>query len=111
MEDFQKAGLEVVAISTEDEKQLSQALIDFKTAGKVPPFPLLSNGVLDVFKSYRCHDDFESQPLHGTFLIDGKGFIRWHDISYEPFSDADFVIEEAKRLLGTEAVRLPTTRL
>ena len=48
-------------------------------------------------------DDFENQPLHGTFLIDRDGLVRWQDISYEPFSEVDFLLKEAKRLL-----RLPT---
>ena len=39
-------------------------------------------------------------PLHGTFLIDAEGLVRWHDISYEPFLDAEFLLKEAKRLLG-----------
>ena len=35
-----------------------------------------------------------------TYLIDAEGLVRWHDISYEPFTDADFLLDEAKRLLG-----------
>ena len=44
-------------------------------------------------------DDFEDQPLHGTFVIDGKGRVLWTDISADPFMDIDFLIEEANRLL------------
>jgi hypothetical protein len=33
--------------------------------------------------------------------VDGQGRIRWQDIGYEPFSDADFLLEEAKRLSAT----------
>jgi len=32
-------------------------------------------------------------------LIDAQGFVRWHDVSFEPFMDAGFVLSEAKRLL------------
>ena len=52
-----------------------------------------------AFKAYRAYDDFEDMPLHGTFLIDGEGLIRWHDISYEPFLEPDFLLDEAKRIL------------
>ena len=62
--------------------------------------PILSNSDLDVFKSFRCFDDFEGQPLHGTILVDGQGRIRWQDIGYEPFKDVGFLLEESKRLLG-----------
>jgi len=54
---------------------------------------------LEIFKAFRAHDDFESQPLHGTFLIDAKGKIRWQDVSYEPFMDVEFLLKESKRLL------------
>ena len=97
--ELQEAGLEVVAISTEKKDELRQALINFKDAGEDPGFPLLSNGELDVFKAYGCYDDFEQQPLHGTFLIDGRGLVRWQDISYEPFNNVDFLLGEARRVL------------
>ena len=64
------------------------------------PFPLVSDSNLQVFKAYKAFDDFENQPLHGTFLIDGKGLVRWQDIGYEPFKNPDFLLEESKRLLG-----------
>jgi peroxiredoxin len=99
LDDFKKAGLEVVAISTEKDQALKAGLVSFKEDGKEPGFPLLSNGELDVFKAFRCYDDFEQQALHGTFLIDSRGLIRWQDISYEPFNDVDFLLVEAKRLL------------
>ena len=39
-------------------------------------------------------------PLHGTFLIDEQGLVRWQDVSYEPFTDTEFLLAESKRLLG-----------
>ena len=63
-------------------------------------FPLLSDPSLEIFKAYRAYDDFEKTPLHGTFLIDGNGKIRWQNISYEPFMAPEFLLEEAKRLLS-----------
>jgi alkyl hydroperoxide reductase subunit AhpC len=66
------------------------------------PFPLVSNEGLDVFRSYRCFDDFEQQPLHGTFLVDAQGLIRWQDIGHEPFMNVEFVLQEAQRLLHPE---------
>ena len=55
---------------------------------------------MTVFRQYRCYDDFEKAALHGTFLIDAQGRIRWQDISYEPFMDTDFLLKESKRLLS-----------
>ena len=58
------------------------------------------NGI-DVQWVARPLKDFEDQPLHGTFLIDKAGKIRWQDISYQPFTEPEFLLKEAKRLLGT----------
>ena len=101
IDDFHDQGLEVIAISTDEQVDLekSQKSFESEDGGKKFPFPLVSNANLDVFKQYRVFDDFEQQPLHGTFLIDGDGLIRWQDISYEPFNDPDFVLKESRRLL------------
>jgi|GEM_PF-2698281 len=40
--------------------------------------------------AFRAYDDFEDQPLHGTFLIDGQSRIRWSNISYQPFDKPGF---------------------
>ena len=58
---------------------------------------------MDVFKRYRAYDDFENMPLHGTFLVDGDGLVRWQDISFEPFAQIDFLLNESQRLLKLPA--------
>ncbi len=97
VEAFRKLGVEVIGISTEDSQTLAEGLQRYE--GKME-MRLLGNSDLDVFKSYRCFDDFEGQPLHGTVLVDAQGRVRWQDIGYEPFMDIDFLIEESKRLLA-----------
>jgi peroxiredoxin len=97
--DFSDAGISLVAISTESVPGLKKTLEKSKEGGAFP-FPILSDETLDTFKSYRAYDDFENTPLHGSFLIDGRGLVRWQDISYEPFSDVDFLLHEARRLLA-----------
>jgi hypothetical protein len=49
-------------------------------------------------------------PLHGAFLIDAKGLIRWQDIGYQPFKDVPFLLGEAKRLLQLPDRRRETNR-
>ena len=117
--DFIDAGISLVAISTDEVKKLKRSVDSFQMEdqSQIPvekdlktfldntqvqgefPFPLVSDADLQIFKAYRAFDDFENQPLHGTFLIDGDGLVRWQDISYEPFNDPDFLLQEAKRLL------------
>ena len=101
MEDFQKQGISLVAISTDDREGLKVSIENYDD-GKMP-IPLASDASLDIFKAYRVHDDFENQPLHGTFLIDGNGMILWQDISYEPFMNVDFVLTESRRLIDQRA--------
>ena len=62
-------------------------------------FPSWPDPELTAFKAYRAFDDFEQIPLHGTFLVDAAGLVRWQDISYEPFRDAKWLLAESKRLL------------
>ena len=96
VKDFEDAGIKLIAISSDDHDKLSKSLDNYE--GELP-IRLASNASLEVFKAFRAHDDFESQPLHGTFLIDKQGRVRWQDISYEPFMDHEFLLEEAQRLL------------
>jgi peroxiredoxin len=96
--EYEAAGIKIVAIGSEDPMGLT-ATSNTCDAKSGAPFPLLSDPELTVFKQWRCHDDFEKSPLHGAFLVDGKGQVRWADISHEPLKDAKFLLAEAKRLL------------
>jgi peroxiredoxin len=99
--EFADAGISLVAISNESAAALNAALVarEQSSAGALP-IPLVPDAEAATFKAYRCFDDFENQPLHGTFLIDADGLIRWQDIGFEPFSDARYVLNESKRLLA-----------
>lgn len=98
VDSFKAAGIDVIAVSTDTQEKLKQS-IDNYDAGELP-IELFSDSNLDVFKTYRCYDDFEKQPLHGTFLMDSEGLVLWQDIGYEPFMDLEFLLGESQRLLG-----------
>lgn len=102
--DFESKGINVLGVSNESLKNLKLGIESFDKEMRVP---LYTDAVADssdspMFKAFRCWDDFEEQPLHGTFLIDGDGKVRWQDISYEPFMEIDFLLDEAERLLSLE---------
>lgn len=103
---FRDAGLEVIAISTDKQEHLRKALEDLEGG---LPFPLAADPEMSVFRQYRCYDDFEKAALHGTFLIDAAGRIRWQDISYQPFMDTAFLLKESRRLLAIEPSTAPAT--
>jgi peroxiredoxin/tetratricopeptide (TPR) repeat protein len=94
---FTAAGIALVAVSTDSPEGLKKTFEKTKLSAE---FPLAADPDLRVFRSYRAFDDFENKPLHGTFLIDGDGRVRWQDVSYEPFREVRFLLEESKRLLG-----------
>lgn len=99
---FRDQGIEILAIGTDSVEDAAESL-DALDPSERFPFPLLADPKLEAFRAWRCHDDFESMPLHGTFLVDGDGLVRWQDISYEPFTEIDWLLVESKRLLALPA--------
>jgi peroxiredoxin len=99
--DFEKAGISLIGISSDNRDGLKVSLDNYKSGSF--PFPLVSDASLDVFKAYRAYDDFENMVLHGTFLVDRNGRVRWQDISYEPFMEPTFLLHESQRLLSQDA--------
>jgi peroxiredoxin len=103
LREFSEAGIQVVAIGTDTPEELKNSLTPYQEKGGFP-FPLLSDAKLEVFKAYRCID-FGNQPLHGTFVIDAQGRVRWRNISDKPFNDPASVLKEAKQLSSVVADR------
>lgn len=99
---FAEAGISLVAVSSDSVAGLGKTF-EQSTSGDGFPFPIVANPTMDVFKKYRAFDDFENSPLHGTFLVDGAGLVRWQDISFDPFIQVDFLLAEAQRLLKLPA--------
>jgi peroxiredoxin len=94
--DLKKLNTELVAISTDDleaTKRLKENADGIKF-----PMPILSDPNLELFHAYRAFDDFENAPVHGTFLIDAQGAVRFQRISADPFLDIDFLKNEAARV-------------
>lgn len=96
VEHFSENQIDVLAISCESAEQLQQGLANYSETLSIP---LYSDIQLQSFKAFRCFDDFENQPLHGTFLIAPDGRVLWQDIGHQPFMDVDFLKTESKRLL------------
>jgi peroxiredoxin len=95
-EALKKLNVETVAIGS-DNAESTKALKNNKDAIKFP-MPMLADPKLELFKLYRAYDDFENQPLHGTFLIDAEGKIRFQQISADPFLEVEFIKTEAERV-------------
>lgn len=100
---FAALGIDVVAVGSDGAVSVAQGMAGWKQEERFP-FPLLADPELAAFRAWRCYDDFESMPLHGTFLVDRSGRVRWQDISFEPFVELDWLVGETKRLLALPAV-------
>jgi peroxiredoxin len=96
---FAGANIDIVAIGNQDAAATAAALQDLPEEQR-PRFPLLCDPDLAVFRAWHCHDDFENMPLHGTFLVDTAGRVRWQDIGAEPFLQLDWLLPECQRLLA-----------
>ena len=97
--EFAEAGIDIVAVSTDSTDGL-QETFDKAKDGSALPFSIVSDSTLQTFKAYRAFDDFEKIPLHGTFLVDRDGLLRWQDIGAQPFQNVKWLLAEAKRLLS-----------
>ncbi|HLX63854.1 MAG TPA: peroxiredoxin family protein [Planctomycetota bacterium] len=104
-ERFAQSGIAMAAIGTDPPENVGKTLAKAKLSGGFP-FPILSDPSKNVFKQYRAFDDFENMPLHGTFLLDKDGKIVWQDIGYEPFTNVEFLLSEARRLLSIKRTAL-----
>ncbi len=102
--DFSAAGISIVAVSTDAVSGLHETFAKASEKSGFP-FPILADPGLATFKAYRAFDDFEKIALHGTFLIDGDGLVRWQDIGFQPVRDAKWLLAESKRLLSIPSAR------
>ena len=97
-----RPGVDVVAIGSDTVATTKQAFLDLGPDERMP-FAMLCDPELEAFKRWRCYDDFEDMTLHGTFLVDAEGRVRWQDISYEPFTEIEWLLGESRRLLALPA--------
>lgn len=87
-------GIKVVGIGTDDSATLHTALEEYSQTS-TSPFLLLADPNFEVFKKFQC---FEDKPMHGIFLIDKAGRIRWKAVTDAPFDNIDWVLELAQSL-------------
>ena len=100
--EFAGAGIDILAVGTDTPEGLARTMENAGPGGGFP-FPLAADPGRVAFRAWHAHDDFEDVPLHGVFLVDGDGRVRWQDIGAEPFTDFHFLLRECRRLLRLQA--------
>ncbi len=96
MDAFKALHTDLVAIGTDGPEAI--ATLKANPDGIKFPIPMLADPDQKVFGAFRARDDFEDRPLHGVFLLDGEGRVRYQRISAEPLLDAAFLKAEAARI-------------
>lgn len=94
---FADLGLETWAVSTDSVSDLNLTLGGREPDDPPLPFLVLSDEKQAGFETWHCHDAFLKKAMHGTFLVNPKGAIVWSDISHEPYSQPEFLVEECGR--------------
>lgn len=97
-ESYREAGITILAVSTDSVAGLKDTLA-YTDAGKAVPFRLLSDAPLRFFREFGAFDLHREKPLHGTFLVDGAGRVRWRMTGTEPFMETEALLQEARRVL------------
>lgn len=101
--EFEEGGLAVVTVSTDSIEGLADT---FQVVGarESLPYLVLSDEYKDGFQTYGAYDQLDGELLHGVYLIDPEGRVRWAERGPEPFLNMEFLLREASRLLSAELV-------
>ncbi len=104
LESFRELGADVIGVTTDNVSDLATALKLAPT-----PFLLVSDSGLRAFRDYGCFE--ENEPLHGTFVLDGAGVVRWKTIGESPFLAVDNLVSEVARLTAESSKASRTTAI
>jgi peroxiredoxin len=91
--EFTAAGIQIIGISTDTVEGLDSALKDLPC-----PFPILADPDHRAFLAYGSA--MGAAPMHGLYLVDAQGLIRWQTVTAAPWLDWDSVFSQASRLLS-----------
>ncbi len=84
---FTKAGARLVAVSTDDPAGVATtfASLESESARRPFAFPVLSDHDRRAFQAWGVMDEFYGDPIHGVFILDGSGRLRWRHLGVEPY--------------------------
>lgn len=97
---YEKAGIPIVAVSTDPVSVLKYSLRGEKLGNQPIPFTILSDEDLSIFRRYFIYNEFERRPLHGTIVISPEGKVVWSHVDNQPFMEPRWLLKEVQRLAG-----------
>jgi len=97
-DDYKAANIDIAAISFHSATDVRASMDKMGAQGF--PFRLLADPKMRTWYEWLTVDAHDHAPLHGTFLVDEQGRVRWKQIADHPFENPEWLLAEAKRLLG-----------
>jgi len=84
---FQKAGAPLVAISVDGPEGVAKtwASLDSEPARRPFSFPVLADAGREAFAAWGVMDEFHGDAIHGVFVLDAAGRLRWRHLGVEPY--------------------------
>lgn len=97
-ESFRKLGATVVAISADPPEQTRERFIEFGAF----KFPVLSDKDSKIAEAFGVYEPAtapeQGRLLHGTFLVDRGGRVRWCQFGDEPFTNNRALLIELSKM-------------
>ena len=88
---FRELGTQIAAVSADAPDETRAKFAEYKDKGGAFAFPVLSDPGNKVAELYGTFFPFQpGRPelqLHGTFLIDRKGIVRWANTGLSPYTN------------------------
>ena len=96
------AGARIVAISTDDSAGVAETFAGATPEKTQQPFPflILADKEQKAFRAWGVFDQFTNEPIHGVFIVDPAGRLRWRHLGVEPFTQVSEVIAACDALGG-----------
>jgi peroxiredoxin len=84
---FTKAGARIVAISADAPDGVAQTFASLESEPVRRPFAfsVLADPDRRAFAPWGVMDEFSESAIHGVFILDGSGSLRWRHLGVEPF--------------------------
>lgn len=84
---FTKAGARLVAISADAPEGVARTFASLESEPTRRPFafPVLADADRRAFAPWGVMDQFYGDAIHGVFVLDGGGRLRWRHLGIEPY--------------------------
>ncbi|MCX7699266.1 MAG: peroxiredoxin family protein [Gemmataceae bacterium] len=97
---FEELGAQVVALSP-DSSELTRKRYAQYGAFRFPVLSDHSNAIAEAYGVYTpAKDGKEEDLLHGTFVVDQQGIVRWAAFGDQPFGHNPTLLYEVAKILG-----------